>query len=527
MPKITRVLFGIALAVGLFGAGLTLLRPYLEGSLYTAAAADKPVRGHLPAPDFPAGLDWLNTGGKALHLADLKGKVVLLDFWTYGCINCMHIIPDLKRLEAKYKDSLVVIGVHSAKFSHEGQTDQIRQIVQRYGLEHPVVNDVHFQIWKEYDATGWPTLVVIDPGGDIVGGVSGEGHYRLLDNVIGKLVTTFAAEGKLSRKPLHVLKMAAMPDTRLLFPGKVLADDAGKRLFIADSSHNRIVETSLDGRVRAVIGAGKQGLQDGGFGHAEFHQPQGLTLAGPDTLYVADTGNNAIRKIDLKAKTVVTVAGNGRQGYMTHDDVEAKRTSINSPWAVLFAKGTLYVAMAGQHQLWRFDPSNGRLTRFAGTGEEGIHDAAPLDASMAQPSGLTTDGTRLFVADPEASAIREVSLDGSGRLTTLVGTGLFNFGDRDGTGGDALLQHALGVAWSGGKVYIADTYNSKIKVLDPATRTVTTLVGGKGEFDEPGGLSVAGDTLYVADTDHNRIATVNLKTGEVNALKLDDPNDLL
>ncbi|HET7649571.1 MAG TPA: thioredoxin-like domain-containing protein [Gammaproteobacteria bacterium] len=529
MRRVRRITLNFALLL-LAGIVVVAIRWVAGGnSLPLVFAAEVPqLAGKVAAPAFPSGLDWINTGGKPVTLRELRGKVVLLDFWTYGCINCFHIIPDLKKLERKYGDSLVIIGVHSAKFATEGKTAHIEAIVQRYGLTHPVVNDRNMQIWNEYGAEGWPTLTVIDPAGKVVGQVSGEGHYALLDKVIGSLVTEFSARGELNRNPLWFNNTKLqMPQTTLLYPGKVLADAAHDRLFIADSNHNRIVVTDLRGTVEAVIGNGKPGLQDGDFGHAAFRYPQGMTLADANTLYVADTDNNAIRKIDLGSKTVTTVAGTGEQQYMTGLSYPARGTALNTPWAVLYHDGLLYIAMAGQHQLWTFDPAANRLRLYAGSGAEGVATGPLGDASFAQSSGLTTDGKYLYVADPEASAVRQVGFGKDAEVKNLVGTGLFDFGDVNGIGDGVRLQHDLGIVWHAGRLYIADTYNSKIKVLDPATRRVTTLAGGQGEFDEPGGLSVAGDTLYVADTNHNRIALVNVKTGTVNSLTLRDPHKLL
>lgn len=525
------------------GAILAAFRYTGSSAPLLAAAAGMPDQylGTTPAPDFPAGLDWINTGGKPVSIKQLKGKVVLLDFWTYGCINCFHIIPDLKRLEAKYPQSLVIIGVHSAKFETEGKTAHIAAVVQRYGLEHPVVNDNQLQVWNEYGAEGWPTLTVIDPAGNVVGQVSGEGNYALLDKVIGTLTAEFAEKKQLDPKPPWFAGLHdKMPETQLLYPGKVLADAEGKRLFIADSNHDRIVVTSLEGRVLSVIGDGKPGLKDGAYAAAEFHYPQGLTLSDADTLYVADTDNSALRRVDLKSGTVTTVAGDGVQTYMQGDAEPAPKSELDTPWDVLAHNGLIYIAMAGQHQLWLYDPKKQEIQHFAGSGREGIDDGPIADASFAQPSGLTTDGTTLYVADPEASAVRAVDLRGNtarirtavggdmftAKVKTLIGLGLFTFGDVDGMGNEVRLQHDLGVAWYDGHIYIADTYNGKIKVLDPSKKSVTTLVGGD-LLEEPGGLSVGRDTLYVADTDHGRIVTVDLKTGKTAPLTLSDPDKKL
>jgi thiol-disulfide isomerase/thioredoxin len=528
-----------------FAAAAALAAWHLGGvgnDLGLAAAANpgKSYAGTRAAPEFPTGMDWINSGGETLTLARLKGKVVLLDFWTYGCANCMHVIPDLKRLEQKYPRELVVIGVHSAKFANEGRTSQIRKIVQRYELQHPVVNDQYMRIWNAFGVNAWPTIAVIDPAGNAVGQVAGEGHYDVLDTVVGALVEEFRARRQLDETPF-AYRPDALPNTVLRFPGKLLADAAGGRLFISDSNHDRIVVTDLAGKVQKVIG-GARGFADGeGFAAdgaragakppaARFHQPQGLALADADTLFVADNLNNAIRRVDLRTGAVTTVAGDGQHGYMRDDRYATPRTArLNSPWDLAWVgdgqvggkSGQLYIAMAGQHQLWSYDPRTAMLTRFAGSGYEALEDGPLLDAGMTQPSGLSSDGTRLFIADAEASAVRTADLGPGGRLTTLIGTGLFDFGDADGVGSAVKLQHALGVAWvadkTGGKVFVTDTYNSKLKVLDPQRRSVTTLADG---FDEPGGLSVAGGKVYIADTNHHAIKVYDIASKQVSELAL-------
>lgn len=490
-----------------------------------AAAGIRSYAGTVPAPEFPPGLDWLNTRGRALTLADLRGKVVLLDFWTYGCINCMHVIPDLVRLERRYARELVVIGVHSAKFEHEGRTENIRRIVQRYGLAHPVVNDRFMAIWDAYGARAWPTLVLLDPAGKVVGRAEGEGHYLLLDTIIAGLVSEFDARGAVDRRPLDI-GPDPLPATPLRFPSKVLADAAGGRLFIADSGHHRVVVATLDGLVREVIGTGEPGFADGDFRRARFHGPQGLALADATTLYVADTLNHAIRRVDLAARTVTTVAGTGRHGYLQGDSHPARAVPLNSPWDVLWHDGRLYVALAGQHQLWTWEPRSGHVERYAGNGFERLADGTRLAASFNQPSGLASDGRMLYVADSEASAIRAVDLT-SGEVRTLVGTGLFDFGDVDGTGTAVRLQHPLGVACWNGAVYIADTYNGRLKRLEPRTRRVVTLAGGSGLLDEPGGLSAAHGRLYLADTNHHAIKVYDLAAGTLREWQLRDPEGLL
>src|SRR5215204_2645851 len=356
-------------------------------------------RGRVRAPELEGGRGWLNTD-KPLSLAGLRGKVVLLDFWTYGCVNCMHVIPDLKRLEEKYPKELVVIGVHSAKFENEKETENIRRIVLRYGVEHPVVNDADFRIWNAYAVRAWPTLAVIDPAGYVVGYASGEGNYDVLDKAIGELIADARGRGTLDERPLKfALERAKTGDLPLAFPGKVLADERGERLFISDSNHNRVVVTRLDGTLLYTVGSGARGRTDGDFARASFDGPQGLALDG-ETLYVADTRNHLLRRVDLKSRTVETLAGTGEQlrDYRVKLDT-LPNVPLSSPWDLHLEGGTLYVAMAGPHQIWQLDLKTRRPSVFAGSGREARLDGARGEAAFAQPSGLAGDGRTLYVAD--------------------------------------------------------------------------------------------------------------------------------
>lgn len=479
------------------------------------------------------GIAWINTSGP-IHLEDLRGKVILLDFWTYCCINCHHVLPDLVALEQKYKNELVVIGVHTAKFEAERDTENIRKKVAEYRIKHPVVNDANQVLWTRFGVNSWPTLVLVDPAGNYVGAVSGEGHLAILDRTIGDLVKRHRARGDLNESPLKFFPENEKPHAGpLLYPGKVTADVAGSRLFITDTGHNRIVVTDLAGKGREVVGNGGQGLTDGPFDQATFNRPQGTCLIG-DVLYVADTENHAIRAVDLKSKAVTTIAGTGQQSARRSGSGTARTTALNSPWDVLQIPGTnvLAIAMAGPHQIWKLDLANQVVTVWAGSGVENIIDGDLDSAAFAQPSGLATDGRSLFVADSEVSGIRTVAFaraTGSRQVGRLVGLGLFEFGDVDGQGAQVRLQHCLGLAYAGGKLYVADSYNNKIKVCDPKTQAVRTLVGTKQAgasdsvptFDEPGGLSVAGSTLYVADTNNHALRAIDLKTLKTRTLALE------
>jgi thiol-disulfide isomerase/thioredoxin len=492
-----------------------------------AAQVPDDNRRRVEAPELNGGVAWLNTAGP-LRLKDLRGKIVLLDFWTLCCINCMHVLPDLARLEKKYPNELVVIGIHTAKFRNEKNTESIRKAILRYEISHPVVNDANQRIWETFGSRSWPTLCLIDPEGYAVWADSGEGHYQALDSEINRLIQIHKAKKTLNDKPLkfQLARAQESGDSPLFFPGKVLADAASKRLFIADSTHHRIVITDLDGKKIAVAGNGEPGKTDGAFAASRFNDPQGMALQG-DLLYVADRRNHLIRALDLKAKTVKTVAGTGAQGQDRELGGPALKTGLNSPWDVLLYKERLFIAMAGHHQIWVMEPAKETVVPYAGNGRENIRDGTLAASSFAQPSGLTTDGKTLWVADSEVSAVRAVPLTDDGEVKTVVGEGLFEFGDVDGVGDKVRLQHALGLAYHEGQLYVADTYNSKIKRLDPVKRICETFLGGEAEgwlagplFSEPGGISYADGKLYVADTNAHRIRIVDVKKKTIATLKL-------
>jgi DNA-binding beta-propeller fold protein YncE len=480
--------------------------------------------GRVRAPDFTGADRWLNTAAP-LTIEELRGRVVLLDFWTYCCINCMHIFPDLKYLEDKYRDQpLVVIGVHSGKFSQEKDPENIRQAVLRHNIAHPVAVDSAYKIWNAYTVRAWPTLILIDPQGYIVQTYSGEGHRADLDQAIGRLLEENRRSGTLAAPLTFQAERAAFQSGVLEFPGKVLADAAGQRLFISDTNHQRVLVAGLDGAVRDVIGGGQSGLRDGTFAEAQFHQPQGLALsADGKTLYVADTENHALRGVDLAARKVTTLAGTGQQATeIMPGAAAARQTALSSPWDLALVGERLFIAMAGPHQIWTYDPQARQVRVFAGTGREAAQDGPNERAGFAQPSGLASDGKVLYVADSEASSIRAVDARATGRTRTLAGSGdLFGFGADDGVGSAARFQHPLGVALHGDTLFVADTFNHLIRAVDVKSGAVTRWLGtGRPEpgtadaigLAEPGGLSVAGETLYVADTNNHRVLAIDIAT---------------
>jgi len=346
------------------------------------------------------------------------------------------------------------------------------------------------------------------------------------------MIAEFDAEGLLDHRPVRFARETT-PESFLAFPGKLTVDAQANRLVVSDSTHHRLVETGLTGKVRQVIGTGKEGNADGDFSQAQFNRPQGVTLVG-DLLYVADTENHTIRRVNLDTQQVETIAGTGEQYGMVRTPLEgpARSVALNSPWDIVCNGEELYIAMAGSHRIFVLHLASGIIEPFAGAGPEALRDGSYDDALFAQPNGLALDDSRaLYVADSETSAVRAIALSGPQKVTTLVGTGLFDFGDVDGVSDEILLQHVQAVCFVDGLLYLADTYNNRIKVLNPQTREVHSFAGtgvaglqdgapDEAQFNEPAGLAVAGGKLYVADTNNSALRVIDLASGNVETLNV-------
>ena len=481
------------------------------------------------------GRGWLNTGGKALTLADLRGRITVLDFWTFCCINCLHVLDELRELEEKYRDVLVIVGVHSPKFEHEADPVALAAAVDRYSVAHPVLDDPELVTWGAYTARAWPTLVVIDPEGYVVAQMAGEGHASALEALVAELVEEHEAKGTLHRGEGPYVPPAPTSGT-LRFPARVVALPGGT-LLVADAGHHSLAEVAPDGETLVRrIGSGERGLLDGGPADARFSEPNGLCLV-PEELrarvgydvVVADTVNHALRGVRLADGLVTTLAGTGEQfmvggqenvvlrgrtrAFTPGEELPGTAVRLSSPWDVAWSEGlgAFVVAMAGTHTLWAFDPTAprpgaaGTVRLLAGTMNEGLEDGAGETAWFAQPSGLaviaspasvvdpvetTRAGEAIWLADSETSALRRLVVVPKGSTTggggvevrTAVGQGLFDFGHRDGAADQALLQHPLGVAGlPDGSAVVADTYNGAVRRFDPVSGQVTTLATGLAE----------------------------------------------
>ena len=433
----------------------------------------------------------------------------------------------MRELEHRFPHEIAVVGVHSGKFTAERVTARIAEAAQRLGAAHPIVNDRQFRVWRAYAVNAWPTLAAVDPTGKVVGMQAGEFTAERIAPFVERLVATHDAAGELDRSPLAFPpdEPAIAPGT-LRHPGKVAVEaarGAGARLAIADTGHHRILVGRLEQggrrlRVEHVVGRGTPGLDDGPPGEAALDSPQGMAFDG-DTLWVADAGNHAVRAVDLATGAVRTVAGTGRRSRSRAD---REAGALASPWDVAMLGGTLYVAMAGSHQLWALDPATGAARPHSGSRREAIDDGPHAEAALAQPMGLAAEdaadssggrpgGGRLWFCDAESSAVRWADADPAGAVGTVVGTGLFDFGDRDAAGDEVRLQHPQGIALVPGRgLLVADSYNDALKWVDPSTRAATTWVRG---FHEPGGVAWANGRAYVADTGSHRVCVVDVGGG--------------
>ena len=431
------------------------------------------------------GRGWLNTGGRSLSLADLRGRVVVLDFWTFCCVNCLHVLDELRPVEAQFPDALTIIGVHSPKFEHEADADALAAAVERYAVHHPVLDDPELVTWKAYAARAWPTLVVLDPEGYVVASMSGEGHGPGLASLVAELIEEHRAKGTLQPGDDPYVSPPAR-DTALRFPGKAIARPDGS-FVVTDTANHQVVHLEDDLETeRARWG-----------GPGVLNEPQGILPVPPGVaerlgldLLVADSVNHQVKGIRVSDGSVHVVAGTGSQLRERTGGGAALEQPLSTPWDLAWLGDRLVIAMAGTHQLWAWTPGDtledGRVEVVGGTSNEGLVDGPALEAWFAQPSGLaaSASGDRVWVADSETSALRSVTTTPEGELVveTHVGTGLFDFGHRDGDAADALLQHPLGVTeLPDGSVAVSDTYNGAVRRFDPATGQVSTLAQGLAE----------------------------------------------
>ena len=472
----------------------------------------------LSAPEFPDDAVWLNIKNK-IKLRDLRGRVVLLDFWTYCCINCIHMLPVLETLKSKYKNNeVMIIGVHSPKYKVEKTPENVKEAIERYEIKHPVILDSEMKIWKGYNIGAWPTFVIIGPDGIIRDKIAGEISLDALDKKLSLVIKKYK-KNMLRKKSIIYVSKATKQRGILRYPGKLSIAPDGKLIAIANSNMNNIIVIDKKGEVIQKIGSGIKGAVDSNMIKSSFFKPQGVAWLDNNALLVADTYNHKIRLIELDSDKVTTKAGSGMQGaplkYL--EEKIALKAKLNSPWDIAIGKNTAYIAMAGSHQILAYDLDD-TVSYLAGIGYEDIEDGDFKHCSFAQPSGLSLNNDKIYVADSEASGIRDISLKNN-FVSSIVGSGLFVFGDRIGRLEETLFQHPLGVNYDDGVLFIVDTYNNSIKEINLSKKISRNIISKEehsvckvddprcdalGLF-EPSDVKSDGKYLYISDTNNHLI----------------------
>ena len=480
------------------------------------------------APEL-IGDTWFGTTNPRLGIADFRGRFLLLDFWTLCCVNCHHVLAELRPVEEKFKDVLTVVGVHSPKFEYEKLPESVAAAIDRHEIHHPVLNDPNMTTWQSYGVRAWPTLVLVDPKGEIIATYSGEGHAHAIEALLEKLVPEYEASGDLVRGA-GLYKAPAPSSLALKQPGKIVTVPSnyrallgGAELLVSNSGSHNLVGLTVDDLLDPVItiGKGVRGSSDGDFASASFAEPYGAvflegalaTKVGAHLL-VADTANHLIRAVNLETKTVSTIAGTGAQ-WMQADATAGPALEINisTPWDIEILDGLLLIAMAGEHRIWKYDFETKSLGIFAGTTNEGLVDGNLAEAWFAQPSALAQSKInpgKIWIIDAETSALRAAE---GGKISSQIGKGLFDFGHVDGPADQALLQHPLGVIeLPDGNLLIADTYNRAIRKYSPSTNSVSTIAR---DLSEPSDLELVetadGPKLAIVEAAANRITLLPIE----------------
>jgi len=473
------------------------------------------MNARVAAQELPDSLDWINAA-EPPSLSAMRGRVVLLYFWSYDSVNCANALADLRYLEAKYHDGLSVIGVHTPKYDYQRQAAPVLKAINRSHIRHPVANDPNYTLWREYGVQSWPTFAFIDAQGRFAGLLVGEGKRAEAEALVGGLLDE-AAANDLRVYESSIATLRPEPRMPLQFPGKVLATSS--TIWVADSGNHRVLECDHNGRILRQFGTGNPGYGDGRGREAMFNNPQGLALSA-DWLYVADCGNHCVRRVRLSSGDVDRVAGTGALGHeLAAESHDPRATRMSAPLDLTLLDDKLYIAVSGQNQIWQLDLARNKLSVLAGNGRLGIGDGNGVDASFAQPSGLAALGQQLFVVDAASSAVRTINL-ADRKVSTVVGVGPYEFGDANGKRDTARLQNPLGIcADPRGLAFVADSYNCKIKALNLRTGEIRNL-NLPYHLQEPSGISLAANALWIANTNAHEVVRIDLATGQVRHLTI-------
>ncbi|HET6603915.1 MAG TPA: redoxin domain-containing protein [Xanthomonadaceae bacterium] len=466
------------------------------------------------APELSPGLEWVN--GDPQRLESLRGSVVALGFWSAGSAWCHNLLKDLQSLQNRHADGFAALAVHTPKFEAERDGKRVLKAVNRLGVRIPVASDPAFLTWQHYGVEGWPTLVLIDPAGQVRHTLRGEVPRASIEAAITQLLQ----EADEATRSYDAAPSALRPEPRmaLAFPSGLVADDT--HLYVADSGHHRILECNHEGRVLRQFGSANPNFLDGHAAEAGLESPRGLSL-WKDALFVADTGNHAVRRVRLLDGDVETLVGSGERGLPQAGPIRDPRAvALDQPWDVACAYDRLYIALAGNQQIWEYDLGRRRIRCVAGSGRLALGDGVAEEADCAQPAGLALIQQTLYFTDSAASAVRSIQLT-ERHVQTLVGHGLFDFGDSDGPRSAALLQYPTGLALDTRApiLWIADSYNNQLRML--------RLGGGDlRRFDlgyrlhQPVALAASAGRLWIANTNAHEVLRLDIESGVVRRLPI-------
>jgi hypothetical protein len=469
-------------------------------------------------PEFPDGLEWFNVDAP-VRIAGQRGRIVLVCFCCFSDIPSRHVLADMNYIASKYRKDLTVLGVHTTRFPAEMRRTHVQKMLNKHHIRFPFVHDPESKLGKRFGIKQWPTQVLADRDGIIIGALTGDGKRARLKEVIEYQLKR-KSRFNTSDSQAYTVSQTPEPQALLSFPGHVLA--SRDRIYISDSAHNQIIITSANGNILRRIGNTSPGFIDGDSQSAAFNNPRGMSL-GDQSLYVADEGNHAIRCVNVRSGEVTTVAGTGTPGTVIGPaSTRPCEMQLKSPVDVALENGTLYIAMAGMHQVWSLSLITNTIKVFSGSGREGLRDGSPNTAEFAQPSGLTVYGTSLYTVDAISSAIRCIDIN-SGSVTTITGSGCYECGDQDGIRTAAKLQYPMAIEadMEHKMLWVSDTYNNKIRRVGIKTQHVSSVILDR-KLNEPCGLAFHGGTLYIANTNAHEVLCLNPDSGRAEPLNVSE-----
>ena len=468
------------------------------------------------APELPRGLQWLNAPATTLY--EQRGRIVALAFVNGASAWCAQRLNDLALLQARYLGRLQALAIHVPRFDSERDPQQALKRLRRHGNALPLAHDADWVAWQRFGVESWPTVLLIDGEGQVRHRAVGADGLADLERQIGRLCDGLRAPPDDDLRSFRETRPE--PRMPLNFPtGLVATPD---RLFVADTGHHRVLECNHHGRVIRQFGMGTPDLADGELNHAAFRRPQGLALVR-ESLYVADTGNHALRRINLATSSVDTLCGNGRAGEPAEGVVDVPRNvPLSQPQALVVNNNQIYLAMAGDNRIWSYDLGSRDLRARAGSGQLDVRDGSGPMAAFAQPTGLASVLQTLYVCDAVGSAVRSVQLRGD-VVQTLIGQGAWVFGAEDGPRDSARLQHPQAIALSPDApvMWLADSGNGSLRTLRLGGGELTT-VSLPRPLHGPAGLSVAAGAVWIAETDAHAVLRYDIATGELSHVPIDE-----